>query len=131
MAHCDPESRLLEWTSPECASTSNADLLMTPEKWETIARIFDEAAEMPASERSGLIDQACAGDAALRREVDRLLAENDSAGEFLEKPLLVPPDLGRRSRFEMFHPGHELAERFRVVRFLASGGMGEVYDAFD
>src|SRR5439155_23279997 len=37
----------------------------------------------------------------------------------------------RASSRRMFGPGEVLAERFRVVRFIARGGMGEVYEAVD
>ena len=40
-------------------------------------------------------------------------------------------DLARLPVWSVLQPGDELAGRFRIVRFLASGGMGEVYDAFD
>ena len=37
----------------------------------------------------------------------------------------------RRSRPSVFRPGDVVAYRFRIVRFLAKGGMGELYEAED
>lgn len=37
----------------------------------------------------------------------------------------------RRPSVPLFQPGTLLSERYRVVRFLAQGGMGEVYEAED
>ena len=54
--------------------------------------LFISALEIEsAAERVAFLDRACAGDAALRAEVDRLLASNNQAGSFLAKPA---PELG-------------------------------------
>ncbi|MFO1043486.1 MAG: protein kinase [Planctomycetaceae bacterium] len=54
--------------------------------------LFISALEIEsATERAAFLDQACAGDVALRAEVDRLLASNNQAGSFLAKPA---PELG-------------------------------------
>ncbi|HXJ58785.1 MAG TPA: hypothetical protein VNU68_19170, partial [Verrucomicrobiae bacterium] len=42
-------------------------------------------------ERGAYLDQACAGDAGLRREVESLLAAHDQAGTFLENPASGAP----------------------------------------
>lgn len=55
-------------------------------------------------------------------------------------PISVPPEVrrsghgepvGGKGRGPMFSPGDVLAERYRVLRFLAEGGMGEVYEVQD
>src|SRR5262249_39493920 len=49
--------------------------------------IFDEAAEIDSTdERAAYLDRACAGDEALRRQVDTLLRALSEAGSFLEAP---------------------------------------------
>ena len=47
---------------------------MTPEQWKQIDQLLDEALEGSPSERSAFLDEACAGDGDLRREVESLLA---------------------------------------------------------
>ena len=47
---------------------------MTPERWAQIDRIHTAALDRPMAERAAFLDEACAGDPALRREVESLLA---------------------------------------------------------
>lgn len=49
----------------------------------------------------------------------------------LPSPTSSPRPGGRLAVVPFFAPGTLLAERFRVVRFIARGGMGEVYEAED
>lgn len=48
--------------------------------------IFHAALDFTGAERSAYLDQACAGNEALRRQVDELLAAHDRSGEFLDEP---------------------------------------------
>jgi eukaryotic-like serine/threonine-protein kinase len=43
----------------------------------------------------------------------------------------VPRLGGRLALPQAFSPGEVLADRFRIVRFIAQGGMGEVYEVKD
>ena len=54
--------------------------------WERVRRIFQDAVELPAPDRAALLDREC-GDAAVRVEVESLLAAHDTAGGFLEKSI--------------------------------------------
>src|ERR1700733_3053473 len=47
--------------------------------------VFASALELPADQRGAYLDQACAGDAALRRQVEALLRVHDDAGNFFDK----------------------------------------------
>ena len=51
-------------------------------RWAQIERLFFEAADMDESERARFLDQACAADNDLRREVESLLATDATAGTF-------------------------------------------------
>jgi serine/threonine-protein kinase len=50
------------------------DAPLTPDRWREIQRVFHAVAERPASERGAVLDAECAGDPALRAEVEALLA---------------------------------------------------------
>src|SRR5438874_2142267 len=57
--------------------------------------LFIEALEIPdAAERAAYLDRACAGDAALRARLERLLGEHGRAGSFLGNPAVSPLDVG-------------------------------------
>jgi hypothetical protein len=56
--------------------------------------IFFAALELTtAAERAAFLDKACAGDQALRRRVERLLAAHPQVGGFLERPVVEAEDL--------------------------------------
>ena len=85
--------------------------------------IFDEAVEfVDVAEREAYLEHACAGNAALKQHVERMLEVYPQLGDFLESPAV---DLASpRSA-----PG--CAGRFRLGPELARGGMGVVYSACD
>ena len=81
--------------------------------------VFVDAAELPQAERAAFIATACGSDAALRAEVESLLAAHDADAQFLESPLARPadtPDLDAQLQ-------SALGTAFRVERELARGGM--------
>ena len=57
---------------------------MTPERWRHVEEMLHAALSRGESERAAFLGHACAGDAALRREVELLLAQQASMGDFLE-----------------------------------------------
>src|ERR1051326_7847766 len=59
--------------------------LMKTERWEKIIDLFQSAVERAPEERAAFLDEAC-HDAAMRREVESLLASHESAENFIEVP---------------------------------------------
>lgn len=58
--------------------------------------------------------------------------KDETLGASAATPSLSAPRIGRDIPLvATFSPGDVLAGRFRIVRFIAAGGMGEVYEAED
>ncbi|MCP3964647.1 MAG: hypothetical protein GY719_43005 [bacterium] len=62
---------------------------MDRERWRRIDAVFAAALELDPEERATFLTTVCGADEALRREVESLLAADESAGEFLETPVLL------------------------------------------
>jgi serine/threonine protein kinase/tetratricopeptide (TPR) repeat protein len=100
---------------------------ITPELWQTVKTLFHAVLERPPAERTAFLEQNCS-DPDIRHEVATLLAGYKEAGAFLSDGRLdaaAKPEVGR------LRPGEILAGRFNILRFIAAGGMGEVYAAED
>jgi len=103
---------------------------LTPQQWEQVKILFADALEKPAAERISFLAEAV-NDSQVRSEVERLLAHHVDSGGFLSHPgfpLTPPSELESNLSFAV---GAQVASRFRIIRFLARGGMGEVYEAED
>ena len=101
-----------------------------PDNWETIKVLFDAALELGTEERQLFLLKNCP-DPIVRTKVERLLSEHSQAGSFLSKAALGIPSPERESPAQRLPEGELLAGRFRIVRFIAGGGMGLVYKAED
>ena len=103
---------------------------MPSERDTRIEQICHEALERDGSTRRAFLDDACAGDGALRRDVESLLAHAGGADEFLRRPALDVAAQHVAVPHQALATGQHIGS-FTIVGPIGVGGMGEVYRARD
>ena len=103
---------------------------MKAERLQQVSPIFRRAVELSPEQRVAFLDGACAGDAALRLDVERLISAHEQAGGFIESPANERAD-GLLTGEPADSLVGQLVEHYKVVAPLGRGGMGEVYLARD
>ena len=102
---------------------------MTPARLQNIEELFASAVARSAEERDAFLEEACAGDASLRREVEALLAADSETDDFAQ----IAKGMAAEWAATNDHPDlvGQTFGRYKIIAPLAAGGMGEVFLAED
>jgi serine/threonine protein kinase/tetratricopeptide (TPR) repeat protein len=103
---------------------------MTPERWQKVKEVFQDARQYSSGPRAAFLAAACADDEDLRREVESLLAADNQSGSFMDRPAAVAAvDHFATKRVE-YIPGSTVGS-YQIERQIGQGGMGVIYLARD
>jgi serine/threonine-protein kinase len=98
------------------------------QRWESIARIYEQALEQDEGTRGAFLDEACGGDLEMRQELETLLAQDRAPGlmdrSVWDAASQLLDDAARLA------PGTILGP-YQIDELVAEGGMGQVFRATD
>src|SRR6478736_5840867 len=124
---CHPSRSRATGISPGHGLRERCVAPMTPDRWQTIERLYHATLERSPSERDAFLAAACQGDETLRTEVESLIAHG------LDAPAILDAQPGRELRAALtrrFDEQPSVAGRYRgqmfgpyaVQALLAAGG---------
>jgi eukaryotic-like serine/threonine-protein kinase len=107
-----------------------AETPMTPGRWHQVQELYHRALELIESDRDGFLREGCAGDNALRREVESLLANRRQDDSFFEQIGVEQAAYMLVENSSRTWIGRQIGP-YQVLSLAGAGAMGEVYRGRD
>jgi eukaryotic-like serine/threonine-protein kinase len=102
---------------------------LTPESWRRVRQILEQVLEVAPERRSVYLEEVCAGDKVLRREVEALIAADQQAGTGFLAGSAVEASTILAAAEELVSLAGTRIGPYQIVEEIGHGGMGTVYRA--
>ncbi len=109
--------------------TGGAIAPKTEDLWDRLSAAVERALDTPPAERAALIAAICGDDAALRREVEALVAASETGSDRFDRPAATLLAAAAPDAPPALAAGHRIGP-YLIVREIGQGGMGTVFEAY-